>query len=66
MKNQTDTAGFRPAEWGKPVDVARIAVARREACALRAMFDTLSPMERALARRHIDAVRRLVEAVEAL
>lgn len=66
MKNQSDTAGSRPAEWGKPVDVARIAVARREARALRTLFDGLTPLERMLAAKQIDAVRRLVEAVEAL
>ncbi|WP_155741294.1 hypothetical protein [Burkholderia stagnalis] len=46
--------------------MARIAVARREARALRTLFDGLTPLERMLAAKQIDAVRRLVEAVEAL
>ncbi|WP_124491188.1 hypothetical protein [Burkholderia stagnalis] len=66
MKNQGDTAAWPPTDWEKAVDAARIEVARREARALREMFDALSPIERAVAGRHIAAVRRLVEAVEAL
>ena len=48
------------------MDVARIAAARREAHALRSLFDRLTPVERMLAAKQIDAVRRLVEAVEAI
>ncbi|MGC2944402.1 hypothetical protein [Burkholderia sp. KBS0801] len=66
MKNQGDTAGSPSAEWQKPVEVARIAAARREARALRSLFDRLTPVERMLAAKQIDAVRRLVEAVEAI
>lgn len=66
MKNQSDTAGSRPAEWGKPVDVARVAAAKREARALRMLFDGLTPVERMLAAKQIEAVRRLVREVEAL
>ncbi|WP_175771708.1 hypothetical protein [Burkholderia ambifaria] len=43
-----------------------IAAAKREARELRALFDKLSPVERMLAAKQIEAVRRLVEAVEAL
>ncbi|MBE0630719.1 MAG: hypothetical protein IH603_14185 [Burkholderia vietnamiensis] len=66
MKNQGDTAASPSAEWGREVDVARIAAARREARALRALFERLTPVERMLAAKQIDAVRRLVEAVEAI
>ncbi|WP_175751538.1 hypothetical protein [Burkholderia ambifaria] len=43
-----------------------VATAKREARELRALFDKLSPVERMLAAKQIEAVRRLVEAVEAL
>ncbi|WP_176034666.1 hypothetical protein [Burkholderia multivorans] len=66
MKNQGDTADSPRAEGGKEVDVARIAVARREARALRDLFTTLSPLQMFAASKYIDAVRRLVEAVEAI
>ncbi|WP_338340616.1 hypothetical protein [Burkholderia vietnamiensis] len=48
------------------IDVARVAAAKREARALRALFDRLTPIERMLAAKQIEAVRRLVEAVESL
>lgn len=50
----------------RDIDVARVAMAKREARELRAMFDKLTPIERMLAAKQIEAVRRLVEAVEAL
>ncbi|WP_155710339.1 hypothetical protein [Burkholderia stagnalis] len=53
-------------ETQREIDVARVAAAKREARELRAMFDALSPLEKAVAAKQITAVRRLVEAVEAL
>ncbi|WP_155631846.1 hypothetical protein [Burkholderia stagnalis] len=53
-------------EMLREIDVARVAAAKREARELRALFDKLSPVERMLAAKQIEVVRRLVEAVEAL
>ncbi|HDR8925172.1 TPA: hypothetical protein QDB40_000237 [Burkholderia vietnamiensis] len=50
----------------RDIDVARVAAAKREARELRALFDRLTPIERMLAAKQIEAVRRLVEAVESL
>lgn len=50
----------------REIDVVRVALAKREARELRALFDRLTPIERMLAAKQIDAVRRLVEAVESL
>ncbi|WP_175899087.1 hypothetical protein [Burkholderia vietnamiensis] len=50
----------------RDIDVARVAAAKREARELRALFDKLTPVERMLAAKQIDKVRRLVEAVESL
>ncbi|HDR8930089.1 TPA: hypothetical protein QDA84_000073 [Burkholderia vietnamiensis] len=50
----------------RDIDVARVAAAKREAHELRVLFDRLTPIERMLAAKQIDAVRRLVEAVESL
>ncbi|HGO6127521.1 TPA: hypothetical protein ACK3RK_006089 [Burkholderia cepacia] len=73
MKILSDTAAPSPAEAKKQstavaevIDQGKLDAVRREAHALRAMFDALSPLERAVAGKQIAAVRRLVEAVEAL
>ncbi|WP_423394452.1 hypothetical protein [Burkholderia sp. LMG 21824] len=73
MKILSGTGAPLPVEDGKTatavaevVGATKLDAARREARALRAMFDALSPLERAVAGKQIAAVRRLVEAVEAL
>ncbi|WP_246794597.1 hypothetical protein [Burkholderia perseverans] len=68
MKEQSDTAGSRPAEAAKSVAVeyGTLQTAKGAAKALRDRFDQLSPFERAVAREQIAAVTRLVAAVEAL
>ncbi|WP_175887937.1 hypothetical protein [Burkholderia contaminans] len=48
------------------VGLDEFTAAKREARELRALFDKLTPVERMLAAKQIEAVRRLVEAVEAL
>ena len=47
-------------------DVARVAAAKREARELRAYFNSLAPWTREMAKKEIERVRRLVEAVEAI
>ncbi|MDN7873840.1 hypothetical protein [Burkholderia aenigmatica] len=46
--------------------VDAVQEAKREARALRAMYEALSPFERGLAAKQIAAIVRLVEAVEKL
>ncbi|WP_177313070.1 hypothetical protein [Burkholderia ubonensis] len=46
--------------------VDAVRAAKREAAALRAMYDALSPVTRAIAAAQIASVIRLVEAVEAI
>lgn len=46
--------------------IFRLAECKRRAEELRTMFERLAPIERAVAAKQIEAVRRLVEAVEAL
>lgn len=48
------------------VNSSTLGIARLEARMLRAIFDKLSPFERAIAAEPIAAVERLVRAVEAL
>ncbi|AIV53334.1 hypothetical protein Y603_1009 [Burkholderia pseudomallei MSHR1153] len=67
MKEQSDMAASQPPSDGKmAVNAGAWRRAMTEARVLRAMFDKLSPIERALASAQIEAVRRLVDAVEAL
>ncbi|WP_124889563.1 hypothetical protein [Burkholderia stagnalis] len=66
MKNQTDTAGSPSRSAEGRVDWDAVIRAKREASDLRKIFDALSPIERMLAAKQIEAVRRLVETVEAL
>ncbi|VBC11514.1 Uncharacterised protein [Burkholderia pseudomallei] len=67
MKEQSDMAASQPTSDGKmAVNAGAWRRATAEARVLRAMFDKLSPIERALASAQIEAVRRLVDAVEAL
>lgn len=64
----SDMAASRPPEVEliSVPDEESIRALKRHAAELRAMFDALSPLERAVAGKQIAAVRRLVEAVEAL
>ncbi|KVD37929.1 hypothetical protein [Burkholderia ubonensis] len=48
------------------VSSLRMSEAKTAARELRAMFDALAPIEKMVAAKQIAAVRRLVEAVEAL
>lgn len=47
-------------------DIVRVAIAKREARELRAYFNSLPPWTREMAKKEIERVRRLVEAVEAI
>lgn len=69
MKETSATAASRPPSSipsYEYVQLNALARAQNAAAELRAMFDALSPLERAVAGKQIAAVRRLVEAVEAL
>lgn len=43
-----------------------VQAAKNEAAKLRDMFEKLTPLEKAVAAKQIEAVRRLVAAVEAI